>query len=107
MLVSSFNLSQSFNCLISFTKNGFSKQRLILSVYGPWRDVANVMTAFCVHMVIDQHQTGASDVVHQGRRHGPSIRYKIAPCWDTLNQPARRAAVLGQPSSLASNYYHV
>ncbi len=31
---------------------------------------------------------------------GPSITYKITPCCVTLLQPARRAAVLGQPSSL-------
>jgi hypothetical protein len=43
---------------------------------------------------------GASGVVRQGRRHEPSIAYKITPCWITLLQPARRAAVLGQPSSL-------
>ncbi len=40
-------------------------------------------------------------VDHQGRRRGPSIMYKITPFWVTpLLQPARRAAVLGQPSSL-------
>jgi hypothetical protein len=39
-------------------------------------------------------------VVDQGRRHGPSITYIITPCWFTLLQPARRAAVLGQLSSL-------
>ncbi len=38
-------------------------------------------------------------VVDQGRRHGPSIMYTITPCWVTLLQPARRAAVLGQPSA--------
>ncbi len=43
---------------------------------------------------------GASGVVRQGRRHGPSIAYKITPCWITLLQPARRAAVLGQLSGL-------
>jgi hypothetical protein len=35
---------------------------------------------FCIHLVIDQPPTGASGVVCQGRRHGPSIMYKIAPC---------------------------
>ncbi len=39
-------------------------------------------------------------MVRQGRRHGPSITYKITPCWVTLLQPARRAAELNQPSSL-------
>ncbi len=53
-----------------------------------------------VHLVIDQPQTWASCVVRQGRRHGPSITFKITPCWVTLLQPARRAAVLGRPSSL-------
>ena len=33
-----------------------------------------------------------------GGRHGLSITYKITPCWVTLLQPARRAAMLGQPS---------
>jgi hypothetical protein len=31
---------------------------------------------------------------------GPSIPYRITPCWVTLLRPARRAAVLDQPSSL-------
>ncbi len=44
--------------------------------------------------------TFSNGVVRQGRRHGPSIAYKITPCWVTLLRPARRAAVLGQPSSL-------
>jgi hypothetical protein len=51
---------------------------------------------FCVHLVIDQPQTGTSGVVRQGRRHGPSITHKITPCWVTLLLPARRAAVLGR-----------
>jgi hypothetical protein len=52
-------------------------------------DVAHdgVLCKFTV--VIDQPQTGATGVVRQGRRHGPSITYKITPCW---------AAVLGHPS---------
>jgi hypothetical protein len=29
---------------------------------------------------------GASGVVRQRRRHGPSIAYKITPCWVTLLQ---------------------
>ncbi len=58
------------------------------------------MRVFCVHSEIDQSQTRTSCVVRQCRRHGPSITYKITPCWVTLHQPARRAAVLGQPSSL-------
>ncbi len=36
-------------------------------------------------------------MVHQGRRHGPAITYKIALCWVTLLLPGRRAAVLGGP----------
>jgi hypothetical protein len=59
------------------------------------------MTVFFVHLVIDKPQTGASGVVRQGMRHGPSITYKITV---TLLQPARRAAVLGQPSSLRSHW---
>jgi hypothetical protein len=62
------------------------------------------MTVFSVHIVINQSQTGASRVVCQGGRHGPSITYKITPCWVTLLQPARRAAVLVQPSSLRPHW---
>jgi hypothetical protein len=58
------------------------------------------MTEFCVHLVKDQVQTGANGVVREDRRKGPSITYKITPCWVTLFQPARRAAVLGKLSSL-------
>ncbi len=47
-----------------------------------------------------QPRTGASGVFRQGTRHGPSITYKITPCWVTLLQQARRAAVLDQPSCL-------
>jgi hypothetical protein len=57
------------------------------------------MRVFCVHSVIDQPQTVTSSVVPQGRRHGPSITYRITPCSSTLLQPVRRAVVLGQPSS--------
>jgi hypothetical protein len=69
------------------------------------------MSVFCVYFVIDQ-QLELSDsrswaapdrargTVRQGRRHGSSITYKIKPCWVTLLQPARWAAVFGQPSSL-------
>jgi hypothetical protein len=35
-----------------------------------------------------------SGVVRQGWRHGPSITYKITPCWVTLLQPAMRAMTL-------------
>jgi hypothetical protein len=41
----------------------------------------------------------------KGRWHGLSITYKITPCWVTLLQPARRAAVLIQPSSLQPQWY--
>jgi hypothetical protein len=61
------------------------------------RDVAK--DGFCVHLVID-HRPRANGVVRQGRRNGPSFTYKITPCWVTLLQPVRRAAMLGQPSSL-------
>jgi hypothetical protein len=43
----------------------------------------------------------------QGGQHGPSIRYKITPCWVTLLQPTRRAAVLGQPSSLRPHWSYL
>ncbi len=49
-------------------------------------------------------QTRASGVVRQGRRHRPSITFEITSCWVTLLQPARRAAVLGHPSSLRPHY---
>jgi hypothetical protein len=65
------------------------------------RDVAHgVMTVFCVHLVIDQPQTGASGVVRQGAggMDRPSLT-KSHPAGSIL-QPTRRAAVLGQPSSL-------
>jgi hypothetical protein len=44
-----------------------------------------------------------SGVVRQGRRHGPSITYKITSCWVNLLQPAMRAAVLDQPSRLRTH----
>jgi hypothetical protein len=64
------------------------------------RDVAHD-SVLCIftHLVIDQPQTRPSGVVRQGRRHRPSITYKITPCWVTLLQPARWAALLGQPLS--------
>ncbi len=58
------------------------------------------VTVFCVHLVIDQTQTGASGLVRQGRRHGPSITYKIT--YTLLgHSPAtsQGSTVLGQPSS--------
>jgi hypothetical protein len=62
------------------------------------RDVAH--DGVLCTLVIDHPQSGANGVVGQGRRHGPSITYKITPCWVTLLQQARRAVVLDQPSSL-------
>ncbi len=62
------------------------------------------MAVFCVHSVKDQSQSGTNAVVSQCRQHGPSITYKITPCWGTLLQPARRAAVLVQPSSLRPHW---
>jgi hypothetical protein len=50
------------------------------------------MMVFYVHLVFDQPQTRTSGVVRHGRRHGPSITYKITPCWVTLLQPARQAS---------------
>jgi hypothetical protein len=41
----------------------------------------------------------------QGMRNGPFITYKITRCWVTLLQSARRAAVLGQPSSLRPHWW--
>ncbi len=51
---------------------------------------------------VEQPYTGACGKARQGRRHGPSITYKITPCWVTLLQPAKRVSVLGHPSSLRS-----
>ncbi len=59
-----------------------------------------LMAVFCVHHVKGQSQTGKNAVVSQCRQHGPYITYKIKHCWVTRLQPTRRAAVLGQPSSL-------
>jgi hypothetical protein len=58
-----------------------------------FRDVAHdgVLCTF-------SNRSGASCVVRQGRRHGPSMTYKITPCLVTLLQQARQAAVLGQHS---------
>ncbi len=52
------------------------------------RDVAHdgVLCTFSTRSA----QTGASDVVRQGRWNEPSIAYKIATYWVTLLQPARR-----------------
>jgi hypothetical protein len=51
------------------------------------RDVAHD-GVLCTFSVIDQTQTGTSGVVHQGRRHGPSITNKITPCWLGHSPPA-------------------
>jgi hypothetical protein len=51
-------------------------------------------------LAAEQPQTGANGMVRLGRRLGLSITYKITNCWVTLLQPARRAAVLDQPSSI-------
>ncbi len=64
----------------------------------PRLSCATLMTVFCVNLVVDRSPTSPSGVVRNGRRHGPSITYKITPCWVTLLQPARRAAMLGQSS---------
>ena len=45
------------------------------------------MAVFCVHLVIDQPQTGASGVVRQGAGGmDRTSRTKITPCWVTLLQ---------------------
>ncbi len=62
------------------------------------------MRFLCTFSIVDQPQTGASGVACQGRRHGPSITYKITPCWIPFLQPARRAAVLGQSSGLRPHW---
>jgi hypothetical protein len=69
-----------------------------------FRDVAHD-GVLCTFRNTDQHQTGTSGVVRQGRRHGQSITYKITPCWLTLLQPNRRKAVLGQPSRLRTHWF--
>ncbi len=62
--------------------------------------VAFLIMVFCVHLLVDQPQTGASGVFRQGRRHWPSITNNITSCWVTLLQPDRAVAVLDQLSSL-------
>ncbi len=52
---------------------------------------------FFISAVADASSWAAQD---RGKRCGPSIKYKITPCWVILLQPANRTAVLGQPSSL-------
>ncbi len=54
--------------------------------------VTYLMRVFCVHSVIDQPPTGTSGVARQGRRHGPSITYKITPsCQLDHSPPASQA----------------
>ncbi len=64
---------------------------------------AGVLCTFNNRAASDQ----ASGVVHQGRRRGPSIMYKITPCWVSLIQPTRRAAVRGQSSSLRPHWKYI
>ncbi len=84
--------SKNCTCMVCYQRGGSTIEYQSLPSL---RDVAH---DFCAHLVIDQPQTGASGVVHQGRRHGPSIMYKITPWCVLLLQQARRAAVLDQPS---------
>ncbi len=65
--------------------------------------VTQLMMVFSVHLVRDQPLTRPSAVVRQCRQHGPSIKYKITPCWNTPTA-SQTAPVLGQPSSLRSHY---
>jgi hypothetical protein len=67
-----------------------------------WHDVAHG-GVLCTFSNRSAQERGECMVwsVRACRRYGPSITYKIALCLlVTLLQPARRAAVLGQPSSL-------
>ncbi len=61
---------------------------------------------FCLHLVIDHPQTGASGVVRQGRRLRQSKTSKITKshCGHSPLQTARLAALLGQPSSLRPHW---
>ncbi len=64
----------------------------------PLRDIPHggVLYTFCNRSAPDRgKRCGPS-----GQAARPSITYKIKPCWVTLLQPARRAAVLDQPSRL-------
>jgi hypothetical protein len=63
------------------------------------RDVAHDGVS-CTFSNRSSPDRGKQGVVRQGRRHGPSITHKITSCWVPLLRPARRAAVLNQPSSL-------
>jgi hypothetical protein len=69
------------------------------------RDIAHDGVQCTVHLVIDQPRPG--QVVWSNRAGGISAHhtYKITPCWVTLLQSARRAAVLGQSSSLRSHWW--
>jgi hypothetical protein len=82
--------------------------------------VIKLITVFHVHSVLEYQRQPLQDLpdarswaapdwgkwcmVRQGRRNGPTITYKITPCWVTLFQPARREAVLGQPSRLRPHW---
>ncbi len=73
-----------------------------------------LLTVFCVHSVLEYQQQqldlseprswAAPDKVQRYGASGQAawtvLHVKITPCWVILLQPARRAAVLGQPSSL-------
>jgi hypothetical protein len=65
------------------------------------------MAVFCDTFSNKSASDRKSGVVRHCRRHGPSITYKITPCWVTLLQHARRAAVLGQTSSLRPHWPYV
>ncbi len=58
-----------------------------------WYENISNSSWICQKLAPEQLQTRSSSTVRQGRRHEPSINYKITPCWVTLLQSARRTAV--------------
>jgi hypothetical protein len=69
------------------------------------------MAVFCVHLhvhlVVENQQQHIREnrTVRQGRRHGPSITHKILTrLYHSPFQPARRASMLGHPSSFRPHF---
>ncbi len=72
--------------------------------------VTQPMTVFCVHLVIDQPPDRGKWCGPSGHSAWTVHHVQITPCWGqcwvrvTLLQPARRAAVLAQPSSFRPHW---
>ncbi len=85
-----------------------TKGRAWSSKVPSWRDVANdrVLCTY-THIVIDQHQTGASDVVRQGRRHGKSDPAESLSTDQPGGPPCWVSPLAFGFDQIASNYHHV